>query len=465
MSTQEKTKDTPTKGLKPNGLAEAYLHRSAGIIFCETWDRILKFKNNWYQKLGPKELASDLLNFLKKDGHDCSSLTSHFLKEVSYFVEILAPKHTDFELAHNYFAFNDGLYNTDTHEITPHSPDNSNILGFKYIDCNIVDFNNSMPNFENYLKTSLVSKYDFNQTDPELIDLLQEACGSLFTIHEGGRQAFFFSGPTASGKSTLTEFIIYAFGEKLVSSATLKQLTSRFGTAVLVGKIANICSEESSKIFDDNKWKAMISGEQIQGERKNEPPFEFHPYAKFISTTNEMPQFTNLDKAMKRRLQLIPFYRTRESVKERDTQLKYKLREEKAPIIGWMLEGLKRLQKNNYVFTKAGASLEEMAGLEEDSSSVIRFIRENYIFDPSKVNKISSGILFNEYKVWCQNNNYKAKATVWFGRNISSLQDCVKSETRKHGGSVYHLRKREGMDDVEDTLDPDKEVLNQNFNY
>ena len=89
-----------------------------------------------------------------------------------------------------------------------------------------------------------------------------------------------------------------------------------------------------------------ISARHIYGT-----PFDFINKAKMIFSTNNMPpNYGDKSDAFYERLIILPFNQQKKDG-EKDPQLKYKLAEENDYIFMWALEGLKRLIKQNFIFT------------------------------------------------------------------------------------------------------------------
>ncbi len=337
------------------------------------------------------------------------------------------------ELAHGYIAFNDCLYNTETHEREPHNP---KVFCYKRIDVSTEDFSKPKPHFNKYLETTLVNQE--NVFDPTLSELYQEMWGALLSGRMDLNRAFFLFGSGANGKSITTELMASMSDPEFLCSANLESLTKPFGKSQLVGKIANICSEEESRYLAHDTFKVLITGELTGCERKFKNPGTFRNRAKFIFSSNNLPTFKNMDKAIKRRIIIIPFNRTF-SDKERDYGLLEKLRSEKAQIIGYALEGLKRLQKNNRQYTESFASQEAIDELEASSNNVLAFFNEEVEVD-MKHPATKAVVIYERYKEWCEETKHKACSRDSFSRRFAKLGKVKKYKSRPSGTNKYHLK-------------------------
>ena len=68
-------------------------------------------------------------------------------------------------------------------------------------------------------------------------------------------------------------------------------------------KLVNISPEmKANATISDSYVKAIVSGDSIEAEIKFKPNFSFQPFARLISSTNELPRLLDLSDGFKRRL-------------------------------------------------------------------------------------------------------------------------------------------------------------------
>ena len=120
----------------------------------------------------------------------------------------------------------------------------------------------------------------------------------------------------------------------------------RFNTVQIHGKLANISGEVARKAnLEDGTVKSIIGGDVIQGERKNEQPFDFKPYCRLIVCCNSLPHSADNSSAFFRRWVVVPFDQQipkSEWIRNLDQIL---VDAEGDGILAWSLQGLARLQK------------------------------------------------------------------------------------------------------------------------
>jgi putative DNA primase/helicase len=241
--------------------------------------------------------------------------------------------------------------------------------------------------------------------DKSLQNLVQEMFGYYLLNTLEAHKTFFLIGEEgANGKSVMLDVLREMIGKEFVTAMTIETLTAnRFSSSNLIGKKLNISSEEESKFVKSDKFKAMVSGDDLTIEWKYGGSITWTPTVKYIFSTNRMPTFADYDNAIVRRLSFIPFRRHFKQ-EERDTKLISKLLEELPGIIRWALEGTKRLVENRFVFSDSTFSSETLHEFQVKLSAPVSFATENYEEGEGFV-----GIenMYEEYKEWCSKRGKK----------------------------------------------------------
>ncbi|MEE9173917.1 MAG: phage/plasmid primase, P4 family, partial [Thermoplasmata archaeon] len=127
--------------------------------------------------------------------------------------------------------------------------------------------------------------------DPQSREMVQLLAG--YTLEPGNRyqRAFMFHGSGANGKSTLQGVLRALLGPKNISAESLQTLSkSRFATASLWGRLANICPDiPATPLRYLDTFKGLTGGDAVRGERKFHDAFTFLNPAKLIFSANELP--------------------------------------------------------------------------------------------------------------------------------------------------------------------------------
>lgn len=280
---------------------------------------------------------------------------------------------------------------------------------------------NPTPYFFRYLQTTFV-KEDGVTPDPELQAFVQEMLGYLLIDSNAASSAFFLTGSGANGKSVFLDLLRAFFPDHLVSSSSLKELTTnRFRPASLVGKKVNIVNEEESRHVSSEFFKNLVSGEPITVERKFGDPFEIFPSTKLIFASNNLPTFDGVDQAIRRRVKIVPFNATfRAGDPNRILNLSDHLKRELPGIFCWALDGLQRLIQNGYVFTEAEAMKEAQGLLLRQQNSTLDFLEDLYEVTGDEGDMVPKPPVYQKYKDWCYEMGRKAKSSQMFWQDVAN---------------------------------------------
>ena len=297
------------------------------------------------------------------------------------------------ELNPNPYIINakNGLYNVLTDTFSEHSPD---YLSTLQLNTNY-DPNADCPRFKQFLAEAMGG-------DMDQVKLLQEILGYFLVPITKAQKCILFVGVGAAGKSVLLRVLNEVLlGRKNVSNVSWQALNERFKTAELFNKLANIFSDLPTKKIDDNGIFKCLVGEDIMTvERKHQQPFAFQNLARLIFSCNNIPKnYGDRSDGFYRRLVIIRFNHSVPPEK-RDPNLLEKFYLEADGIFMFALEGLKRLLKNNFIFSETEVNRAELEKYREESDSVLSFLKECCKVDKTKV--CGSTELFNAYKSYCE---------------------------------------------------------------
>ena len=354
-----------------------------------------KDDSGWYLPLNEHGMQRTIRKFLIQYYSELN-INMALIKDIVNQIKLGIVRQID-EEQYNYICLTDKLLNLDTFEPEPHT---RNQVVLHHLPYSYDQLSNSTPVWDKFLASTFVDRETLSITDSGMINLVREMIGFFLLGDLYGGTAFFLTGNGANGKSILTGVLENIMGDEFSSTMSIQTLTTdKFATAHLIGKKINISNEEESKFIKSDKFKALITGNKVDGERKFGEKFEFIPHTKYVFATNSLPTFDGLDYGLRRRIIIIPFFQ-RFVGENRDVYLDKKLKEEIPGIIGWAIEGAKKLKNNKYIFTEVDAAKEVMEDFENDISSTVRFIRENYIVDNESF--ISNQSLYDNYKGWCE---------------------------------------------------------------
>jgi putative DNA primase/helicase len=147
-------------------------------------------------------------------------------------------------------------------------------------------------------------------------------------------------------------------------------LNEKFATVQLYGKLGNVFADlPSEKIRDTGIFKAIVGEDYIAAQHKFKEYFSFKPFCRMVFSCETMPKnYADRSGGFYRRLIIIRFDNHVDD-KARDRNLRDKLALEADGIIAWSLKGLKRLMKNEYVFSETDRTNTELQKYKADNSS------------------------------------------------------------------------------------------------
>ena len=273
----------------------------------------------------------------------------------------------------------------------------------------------------------------FSKYKPEerkkIIELLQEWMGYTLIPDTSLEKFLILVGEGGNGKGVFLHIWQELLSIENVSNIDLKDINSEQYTALLFGKLANICTDmQSNQQLDSGNFKTIVSGEPVTAKSVYKEPFVFRPYSRIILATNSMPFLKNSDNSIKRRMHLLRFNRKIED-HERDINLKIKLMNELEDIFCWAIEGLKRLNKRGCFDEPTSMECERNEFLKENDT--VALWGEELELIPGDL-FCSRADLYSSFKNFCQDNGkFILNSSKLYERmRARSFQDTKRNGTR-----------------------------------
>ncbi|MCG8254365.1 phage/plasmid primase, P4 family, partial [Clostridioides difficile] len=359
-------------------------------------DQLHLYKDGIYVD-GQARIEAEMIN-------NISNLNKAKRSEVLSYLNLLISENTSMSEA-NLIAFKNGIYNIVDDSFIEFSPE--------FIITNKVNWNYN-PGAYSKLVDKTMNKLSCG--DFEIRMLLEEVVGYCFYRRNELRKAFILTGDKANGKSTYLDMIKTLLGDENTSALDLKELSDRFKTAELFGKLANIGDDIGDEfIANPAIFKKLVSGDRVNVERKGQNPFDFNNYSKFLFSANNIPRIKDKTGAVLDRLIIIPFNASFSvNDKDFDPYIKYKLREQEAIeyLINLGLEGLKRVLKNRK-FTVPDKVKKEILEYEEVNNPILGFFKE-----VDKIENESTKEIYRKYQEYCILNGLQPISNIEFSRQV-----------------------------------------------
>lgn len=357
--------------------------------------------------------------------HHVSDLRASNRSEVWKYLNLLIQDNTP-TAPPNYIAFRNGVYDIDSDELHPFSPD--------------IIITNQIPWDYNPNAYSEIADHTLNKIscdDKQVRQILEECIGSCFyrSNHLGGSKAFILTGEGANGKSTFIDMLQHLLSEVNITSLDLKELDAKFQNAALFGKLANLGDDISDEfIVNVSIFKKFVTGDRVQVQNKGEKPFEFNNHAKFLFSANNIPRIKDKTGAVQRRLLIVPFdAKFSNTDADFDPDIRQKLRQQEVMeyliIIG--LRALKTVIANKR-YTESVKVVEELKEYEEFNNPVIGFFNECED-DGYQIENEPTNDVYGMYQGYCINNGFNKMSKAEFSKQIHKKYGFVVKQKRING--------------------------------
>jgi putative DNA primase/helicase len=188
--------------------------------------------------------------------------------------------------------------------------------------------------------------------DRDMVRFLQQWSGYCLTGDIREHALLFAHGPGGNGKSvflnTLTG-IMADYSTPAPSDTFTVSIGDRHPTelAALCGARLVAASEtEHGRTWAETRIKQLTGGDEVAARYMRGDFFRFRPSFKLTIIGNHRPKLENVDAAVRRRFNIVPFTHKPEHP---DHQLEDKLREEWPEILRWMIRGCLDWQKHGLI--------------------------------------------------------------------------------------------------------------------
>jgi len=192
--------------------------------------------------------------------------------------------------------------------------------------------------------------------DADTVGFIQRWCGYCLTGSTKEHALLFLLGAGGNGKSVFINTVAGILGD-YAATATMEALTEsafeRHTTelAMLRGARLVTASESDARhTWHEVRVKSLTGGDPITARFMRQDNITYLPTFKLMIAGNHAPQLRNVDDAMQRRINIVPFNVKPQRV---DKDLEAKLREEWPQILQWMIEGCLYYETVGLAFPKA----------------------------------------------------------------------------------------------------------------
>lgn len=276
-----------------------------------------------------------------------------------------------------------------------------------------------------FCRNRLPVKYDANAPQPvtwlhflsELLEdedilTLQEYLGYCLLPTNRGQTMMLLKGNGGEGKSRIEVVMQKMLGDNLKNGSIAKVERSPFARADLEHQLVMVDDDMKMEALKSTHYlKSLITAEMpMDLERKGEQSYQGKMYVRFLAFSNgDLESLYDHSDGFYRR-QLILSVKKRPLNREDDPFLADKLCGEIEGIFLWCLEGLRRLQANNFRFTESSQTKANREDARREADNVLLFLRSEGYIRLKADSAIPSAALYGIYCLWCNDNAYKPLA-------------------------------------------------------
>lgn len=274
--------------------------------------------------------------------------------------------------------------------------------------------------------------------DKELIDFVQKALG--YTITGDTKETCFFQchGKGSNGKS-LFFGAVYDILNSYALNVQVESILSRGKSGNAGNASSDIARMAGARFvrtnepddgarFAEGLVKQLTGSDPVTARFLYGKEFEFRPEFKLWIACNYKIEVRGTDKGIWRRMRLIPFEACFEGSGD-DKTLNKRLEEEYPAILGWLVKGCLKWQKEGLEPPESvkRATME----YKTEMDIVENFLKEKTELDPQSYEKASK--LYEVYVAWCRRGNEAFLSSVKFGTEMTT-----RFQKKVIGGSRYY---------------------------
>lgn len=243
-------------------------------------------------------------------------------------------------------------------------------------------------------------------------------------------------GPGSNGKSTLVDLIATVFGDYSTNAEPSTFIKTRNpgvrdDLARLKGARMVATSELGmGEVLDAPLIKRITGGDVITARALYKDHFEFLPQFVMFMTTNALPVIDGGDKAVARRLIMVPFENV-VSAAQRDPDLPAKLKAEASGIFNRVLEGLTDYQEAGLDVPEV--VLGEVGKYVEASDLIQNFLNEECTMSSEAA--VSASALYMSYRLQISAGGTKPVSQPIFKQEVTKRTGIAQKRTNK--GQVW----------------------------
>ena len=272
-----------------------------GGFYCTIGDTLYQYENGVYvEDKSGKNKKETLMKLKKKGSNTLIERSIKYLKDASEVEPdiVTNSQNTDILNVKNGLLDLRPLQAGELPELLPHDPYHISFAQLPVV-------------YDPKCEDTSIDEFFLEVLEAEDVMELYKMIGMAIMPSTAYQKAALLYGEGRNGKSVTLDIIEALIGEDNCSSKSLKALeTDKFATSDLYGKLACIQADIGGEYLPSNEvFKALVSGDRIDAQRKYGHSFQFKPYATLFFSANNLPKTADKSDAAYRRWQFFGFDR------------------------------------------------------------------------------------------------------------------------------------------------------------
>jgi putative DNA primase/helicase len=238
-----------------------------------------------------------------------------------------------------------------------------------------------------------------------MIRFLRQWAGYCLTGMIQEHALVFIWGPGGNGKSVFINTLAHILGDYAVASsmdtfaATLGDRHPTDLAALRGARMVTVNETEEGRAWSETRVKQLTGGDKIAARFMRRDFFEYMPQFKLNVIGNNKPVLRNVDPAMRRRINMLPFINKPEKP---DLELEQKLRAEAPAILRWAIEGCIDWQRHGLV--KPAVIVDATEEYFQSQDHFGRWLEECCEYGPGATTSEKPSHLLYSFQKWCEDN-------------------------------------------------------------
>ena len=299
----------------------------------------------------------------------------------------------------NLIAVNNGIFDYDTKQLLPFSPDYV-FLSKSRINYNPNATNVVIHNDEDGTDWDVESWMSELSDDPEIVNVLWEILGAIVRPHVSwNKSAWFYSESGNNGKGTLCELMRALCGDGSYASIPLSEMSKDFALEPLIRATAIIVDENDVGTYIDKaaNLKAIVTNDVIQINRKFKTPIAYKFKGFMVQCLNEMPRVRDKSDSFFRRQIFVPFTKCFTGKERKYIKHDYLHRQN---VLEYVLHRV--LHMDYYELTIPDACIEALNDYKEYNDPIRQFVED--VINNTTWDLLPFQFLFDIYQQWFKKN-------------------------------------------------------------